>query len=79
VASALHLRDPPRGLYKEVWFLMGFYLISFELVKIQICRILLSALSPFIIVVCKKKWHENSRALSGNVQVGDNWSSTGKD
>jgi hypothetical protein len=32
---ALHLRDPPQGLYKEVWFLMGFYLISFELVKIQ--------------------------------------------
>jgi hypothetical protein len=26
---------PPWGLYKEEWFLMGFYLISFELAKIQ--------------------------------------------
>ena len=26
---------PLRGLYKEGWFLMGFYLISFELAKIQ--------------------------------------------
>ena len=34
--SPLHLHDPPRGLYKVVWFLMGFYLISFELAKIQI-------------------------------------------
>jgi len=33
---------------------------------------LLSALSPFIIVVCKK-WRENSGALASNVQVGDNW------
>ena len=24
-----------RGLYKEVWFVMGFYPISFELAKIQ--------------------------------------------
>jgi hypothetical protein len=38
--SDWHLRSAyvtsPRGLYKEVWFLMGFYLISFELAKIQI-------------------------------------------
>jgi hypothetical protein len=36
--SEWHLRSinvTPRGLYKEVWFLMGFYLISFELAKIQ--------------------------------------------
>jgi hypothetical protein len=37
--------------------------------------ILLSDLSPFIIVVCKK-WTENLCALASNVQVGDNWSST---
>jgi hypothetical protein len=41
----------------------------------KISRILLSALSPFIIVVCKK-WSENLHAVVSNVQVGDNWSST---
>jgi hypothetical protein len=35
LTSPLHLCDPPRSLYKEVWFLKGFYLISFELAKIQ--------------------------------------------
>ena len=32
---SIYVTPPPRGLYKEVWFLMGFYLISFELAKIQ--------------------------------------------
>jgi hypothetical protein len=63
---------PSRGLYKEVWFLMGFYLISFELAKIGFCCLL----SPFIIVVCKK-WPENSCALASNMQVGDKWSDLG--
>ena len=36
---------------------------------------MLSALSPFIIAVCKK-WSQNLGAFASNVQVGDNWSST---
>jgi hypothetical protein len=38
-------------------------------------RIMLSALSLFIIAVCKK-WSQNSGAFVSNVQVGDNWSLT---
>jgi len=36
---------------------------------------MLSALSLFIIAVCKK-WSQNSGIFVSNVQVGDNWSLT---
>ena len=53
---------------------MGFYLISFELAKIQMQDF---AVCFVTIYYCRlQKLPDNSRAFTSNVQVGDNWSST---
>jgi hypothetical protein len=53
---------------------MGFYLISFELAKIQIQDFAVCFVTIYYWRL--QKWPENSRAFASKVQVGDNWSST---
>jgi len=55
---------------------MGFYLISFELAKIQMQVGFCCLLCHHLLLSSAKKWSENSCALASNVQVGDNWSLT---
>ena len=62
MAFPLCLRDLREVYIKRYGFLWGFtrFLLNWPRYK---CRILLSVLSPFIIVVCKK-WTDNSRAFA---------------
>jgi hypothetical protein len=52
---------------------MGFYLISFELVKIQMYDFAVCFVTIYYCRLQKMARIFHSRALASNVQVGNNW------